>query len=59
MGYTPDEGGEGKVAFDITGRVARTRASGTVRVNLTETDPAGAVSAACDSGIVPWEAVTG
>ena len=58
-GYTPDEGGEGKVAYDITGRVARTRANGTVRVNLTETDPAGAVTVACDSGIVPWEAVSG
>ena len=58
-GYTPDEGGEGKVSYDITGRVARTRASGTVRVNLTETGPAGAVTAACDSGIVPWEAVSG
>ena len=57
--FTPDGGGEGKVDYDITGRVARTRASGTVRVNLTETDPAGAVTVACDSGIVPWEAVSG
>jgi hypothetical protein len=59
MGYTPDEGGEGKVSFDITGRVARTRASGSLRVNLTETDPAGTVTTACDSGIVPWDAVSG
>jgi hypothetical protein len=59
MGYTPDQGGEGKVSYDITGRVARSRASGSVRVNLAETDPAGAVTAACDSGIVPWEAVSG
>jgi hypothetical protein len=57
--FTPNEGGEGRIAYDITGRVARTRASGTVRVNLTETDPAGAVTVACDSGIVPWEAVSG
>ena len=59
MGYTPDQGGTGKVSYDITGRVTRSRASGTVRANLTETDPAGAVTAACDSGIVPWEAVSG
>ena len=59
LGYTPDEGGDGKVDYDLVGRVARTRASGTVRVNLTETDPAGAVTLACDSGIVPWEAVSG
>ena len=59
MTYTPDEGGEGKVAYDITGRVARTRASGTFRVNLTETDPAGNVTTACDSGSVSWSAVTG
>ncbi len=59
LSYTPDEGGAGKVDYDLVGRVARTRASGTVRVNLTETDPAGAVTVACDSGIVPWEAVSG
>jgi len=57
--YTPDGGGEGKASYDITGRVARTRASGSVRVNVTETDPAGAVTMACDSGTVPWEAVSG
>ena len=59
MTYKPDEGGEGKVAYDITGRVARTRVSGTFRVNLTETDPAGNVTTACDSGSVSWSAVTG
>ena len=57
--YTPDGGGDGKASYDITGRVARTRASGSVRVNVTETDPAGAVTMACDSGTVPWEAVSG
>jgi len=59
LGYSPDGGGEGKVSFDITGRVARTRANGRVRVNLTETDASGAVATACDSGIVPWEAISG
>ena len=59
MTYTPDEGGEGKVAYDITGRVAKTRASGTLRVGLTETDAAGNVTTACDSGSVSWSAVTG
>lgn len=59
MTYTPDEGGSGKVAYDITGRVARTRASGTFRIGLTETDPAGTVTTACDSGSVSWSAVTG
>lgn len=59
MTYTPDSGGEGKVAYDITGRVARTRASGTFRVGLTETDPAGTVTTTCDSGSVSWDAVTG
>ena len=57
--YSPDGGGEGKASYDITGRVARTRASGSVRVNVTETDPAGAVTMACDSGTIPWEAVSG
>ena len=57
--YAPDEGGEGKVAYDITGRVARTRASGSFRVGLTETDPAGTLTTACDSGSVSWSAVTG
>jgi hypothetical protein len=59
VGYSPDGGGEGKVAYDISGRVARTRANGRVRVNLTETDATGAVTTACDSGIVPWEAISG
>jgi len=59
MTYAPEEGGEGKVAYDITGRVARTRASGSFRVGLTETDPAGTVTTACDSGSVSWSAVTG
>ena len=59
MTFKPDEGGDGKVAYDITGRVARTRASGTFRVNLTETDAAGTVTTACDSGSVSWSAVTG
>ena len=57
--YNPDGGGQGKVAYDIAGRVARTRASGSVRVNVTETDAAGAVTMACDSGSIPWEAVSG
>jgi hypothetical protein len=57
--YTPGEGGSGKVAYDITGRVARTRASGSFRVGLTETDAAGNVTTACDSGSVSWSAVTG
>jgi hypothetical protein len=57
--FTPDGGGEGKVAYDITGRVARTRASGTFRVGLTETDPAGTITTACDSGTVSWSAATG
>ena len=59
MTYTPDEGGSGKVAYDLTGRVARTRASGTFRVGLTETDAAGNITTACDSGSVSWSAVTG
>ena len=59
VSYSPDEGGAGKADYDLVGRVARTRASGTVRVNVTETDPAGAVTVACDSGFVPWEAVSG
>ena len=57
--YKPDGGGEGKVAYDITGRVTRKRASGSLRVNLTETDAAGTVTVACDSESIPWSAVTG
>jgi hypothetical protein len=54
-----DDGGERKFAYDITGRVAKTRASGTVRANVTDTDAAGTVTSACDSGTVSWSAATG
>ena len=57
--YKPDGGGEGKVSYDITGRVAAKRASGSLRVNLTETDPAGTVTVACDSETISWSAATG
>ena len=57
--YAPDGGGEGKASYDITGRVAAKRASGSLRVTLAEKDPAGATTVACDSGTVPWSAVTG
>jgi hypothetical protein len=57
--YTPDGGGEGKATYDITGRVAKTRASGSLRVTVTETDAAGATTGACDSGSVSWSAVSG
>jgi len=57
--YSPDGGGEGKVGYDIAGRIAGKRTSGTLRVNLTETDPSGAVTTACDSGSIAWSAVTG
>jgi hypothetical protein len=57
--YTPEGGGEGKVGYDVAGRVTRTRVSGTLRVNVSETDAAGALRGACDSGSVCWSAVTG
>jgi hypothetical protein len=57
--YSPDGGGDGKVAYDIAGRIAGKRTSGTLRVNLTETDPSGTVTTACDSGSIAWSAVTG
>ena len=57
--YDAGDGNAGKAAYDIAGRVARTRASGTLHVNVTETDPAGAVATACDSGSVSWQALTG
>lgn len=57
--FKPDGGGEGKVTYDITGRVAKTRASGSLRVTMTETDSAGATTAACDSGSVSWSAASG
>ena len=57
--YSPDGGGEGKFSYDLTGRVAAKRASGSLRVTLAERDPAGATTVACDSGTVPWSAVTG
>jgi hypothetical protein len=57
--YKPDGGGEGKVSYDITGRVASKRASGSLRVTLAETDPAGTTTVACDSETISWSAVTG
>ena len=57
--YKPDGGGEGKVSYDITGRVASKRASGSLRVTFAETDPAGTTTVACDSETIPWSAVTG
>lgn len=57
--FDPGDGGQGKVSYDITGRVAKTRASGSVHVNMVQTDASGATTAACDSGAVSWSAITG
>jgi hypothetical protein len=57
--FDPGDGGQGKVSYDITGRVAKTRASGSLHVNVVQTDATGATTAACDSGAVSWSAVTG
>jgi hypothetical protein len=44
--------------YDIGGRVTMTSAKGTLKVKVTETDPAG-VATNCDTGGVTWKAATG
>jgi hypothetical protein len=60
--FSDDTGGAdgSKVHYDyaIAGLLRKSNAKGALRVKVTETDPAGAVST-CDSGNVTWKAATG
>ena len=52
------DGSKVHYAYSIAGRVRRADAKGRLQVKVTNTDPAGAVTA-CDSGNVTWKAATG
>lgn len=55
---TPD-GGSRHFGYSITGKLARRAGRGTFHVAITETDPAGATRATCDTGGITWKATTG
>jgi hypothetical protein len=53
------DGGSARTTYALTGRIARGGARGTLKIGVTWTDPAGAVTRTCDSGSVSWKAATG
>jgi hypothetical protein len=57
--YSLDDGSKRTFAYKIAGKLARTKASGSLRVKVTQTDPTGAQTLSCDSGTVTWKALTG
>jgi hypothetical protein len=54
--YPTDNGGQEKYDYEIAGNVGARSASGTFHVVLTATDPAGAVTATCESPVLRWNA---
>ena len=54
--YPTDDGGQEKYDYEISGSVGARSASGTFHVVLTVTDPAGAVTATCESPVLRWTA---
>jgi hypothetical protein len=57
--YAMDGGSNRTYAYDLRGKVARTAARGSLRVQVTQTDATGAQTLSCDSGTVAWRALTG
>jgi hypothetical protein len=46
--------------YDLDGRIAsKTKASGSMAVKATETDPAGAIASTCETGPFTWSANSG
>ena len=54
-----DDGGRIAFAYDVAGNVSSRSMAGTLRVNVTGTDAAGATNLTCDTGAVDWRASTG
>jgi hypothetical protein len=54
--YPANDGGQEKYDYEIAGNVGARSASGTFHVVLTATDPAGAVTATCESPVLRWNA---
>ena len=52
-------GAKASLSYAVRGRLARTSSRGMLQVTVKETDAAGAVTMACDSGAVRWRAATG
>lgn len=53
------DGSRRAYAYDLRGRVTKTRARGTLHVTTADTDAAGAPGTTCDSGTIAWKARTG
>lgn len=57
--YQGDNGGKVVYSYTAAGKVGKTSASGSVSGKYEEIDAAGATTATCDSGSLPWKAITG
>lgn len=57
--YDLEDGSKRNFAYDVAGTVSRSAASGSLRVKVAQTDPAGAQTLSCDTGAVSWRALTG
>jgi hypothetical protein len=54
-----DDGGRVAFAYNVAGKVSRRSITGTLTVNVTGTDAAGATDLTCDTGAVSWRTSTG
>jgi hypothetical protein len=54
--YKLDDGGTRTYAYELEGKVGASRASGTLRVLVTEKDAAGATTDSCDTTLQRWTA---
>jgi hypothetical protein len=57
--YATDDGGRIVFAYNVAGKVSRRSMTGSLTVNVTRNDAAGATSVTCDSGAVSWRISTG
>ena len=51
-----DDGGTRTFAYDLSGDLGASRASGTFRVQIADKDPAGATTDTCDTTLQRWTA---
>lgn len=57
--FPMEDGSKRTYAYDVGGTVAKSAARGSLRVQVTQTDAAGAQTMSCDTGTVSWRALTG
>jgi hypothetical protein len=50
------DGSKASYAYNLSGKVGKTRATGTLQVKETDTDAAGATTDACDTAAIHWSA---